>query len=160
MREILDKFQNLGRYQNSAPHKPLLVLAVLDWVEELKLEKNEIPIDTGLYDLFDKYWDKLYDPNKTGQVLQACHIAPFSETGNNGVRNGIVLCANLHAAFDNGFVGIGEDYEILVNDSLFEERPSIYSIDKLRGERIWLPKENRLWPSQELLAKHRKTHFG
>lgn len=298
MKEILDRFQNLGRYKDLAPHKPLLVLAVLDWIEELKLQRNEIPIDTGLYGLFDAYWDKLYDPKKTkkihypirylqsdglgwkvlvngrllteekskgylrknqsvasfdeavwaflqspenrdlvrlailntyfpgkrqdvfsgkpyslaeyeyeffedrqapyrtttatrssfvrdsyfrlslleiygntcamsrmyvnppGQILQACHIAPFSETGNNGVKNGIVLCANLHAAFDHGFVGIGQDYEILVNDKLFEERPSIYSLDKLRGERIWLPKDDRLWPAQELLAKHREIYFG
>ncbi|MCB9297569.1 MAG: hypothetical protein H6559_31245 [Lewinellaceae bacterium] len=49
MKEILDRFQNLGRYKDLAPHKPLLVLAVLDWIEELKLQRNEIPIDTGLY---------------------------------------------------------------------------------------------------------------
>ena len=297
MKDILDRFQNLGRYKGSAPHKPLLVLAVLDWIEELKLERNEIPIGNGLYDLFDKYWNKLYDPTKTGkihypirylqsddlgwkvlvnsellteekskgylkknravasfdeivwaflqspenrdlirlailntyfpgkrqdifsgkpyalteyeyeffeerqapyrtttvtrnsfvrdsffrlslleiyrntcamsrmylnppgQILQACHITPFSETGNNGVRNGIVLCANLHAAFDNGFVGIGEDYEILVNEKLFEERPSPYSIERLRGEQIWLPEKEQFWPSQQLLARHRNAFF-
>lgn len=297
MKQILDRFQNLGRFQGSAPHKPLLVLAVLDWIEELRLERNEIPIDTGLYDLFDQYWNKLYNPTKAGkihypirylqsdglgwkvlvngkllteeksksylrknksiasfdeivwaflqspenrdlvrlailntyfpgkrqdvfsgkpyslaeyeyeffeerqapyktttitksgfvrdasfriflmeaydttcamsrlhvnppwEILQACHIDKFSKTGNNSASNGIVLCANLHAAFDRGYVGIGEDYEILVNDELFEERPSAYSIDKLRGEKIWLPSKENLWPSQELLAKHRDAHF-
>ncbi|MCB9051030.1 MAG: HNH endonuclease [Lewinellaceae bacterium] len=59
--------------------------------------------------------------NPPGRILHACHIAQFSVTGNNNVRNGIVLCANLHAAFDRGYVGIGKDYEILVNDKLFEE---------------------------------------
>ncbi|MCO6492590.1 MAG: hypothetical protein J5I98_29505 [Phaeodactylibacter sp.] len=68
MKEILDRFQNLGRYKDLAPHKPLLVLAVLDWIEELKLQRNEIPIDAGLYDLFDAYWDKLYDPKKTKKI--------------------------------------------------------------------------------------------
>lgn len=298
MKQILDRFQSLGRYKDSAPHKPLLVLAVLDWIEELRLERNEIPVNTGLYDLFDKYWNKLYDPTKPGKIhypirylqsddlgwrvlvngeqlaeekskgylrknravasfdkeiwaflqlsenrdlarlailntyfpsekreafssklyalsryreeffeelqapyrtttviksgfqrdsyfrlalmeiydntcamsrmylnppgriLHACHIAQFSVTGNNNVRNGIVLCANLHAAFDRGYVGIGKDYEILVNDKLFEERPGVYSIEKLRGERIWLPGKGELWPSQELLAKHRAVHFG
>ncbi|MCB0594250.1 MAG: HNH endonuclease [Lewinellaceae bacterium] len=97
--------------------------------------------------------------NPPGQILHACHIAPFSETGNNGVRNGIVLCANLHAAFDSGFAGIGQVYEVLVNDNLFEERPSAYSIEKLRGGKIWLPEKEQYWPSQELLAKHRKVFF-
>lgn len=298
MTEILDRFQNLGRYKDSAPHKPLLVLAVLDWIEELKLQRNEIPIDTGLYDLFDKYWNKFYDPTKAGKIhypirylqsddlgwkvlvngellieeksksylrknrsvasfddkiwtflqspenrdlarlailntyfpgkrqdvfsgkpyalskyeeeffadrqapyrtatltksgfvreasfrfflldiynntcamsrlhlnppwkiLEACHIVEFSTTGDNNVRNGIVLCANLHNAFDDGLVGIGENYEILVNEERFEERPNPYSIKRLKGKQIWLPEERQLWPSQDLLAKHRKRHFG
>ena len=97
--------------------------------------------------------------NPRWDILQACHIDKFSKTGNNSVWNGIVLCANLHAAFDRGYVGIGKNYEILVNDKLFEERPSAYSIEKLRGEKIWLPEKETLWPSQELLTKHREAYF-
>ena len=48
MQGLLEKFQNLGRYKDRAPHKPLLVLALLDWTERLKLEENCIPINGGL----------------------------------------------------------------------------------------------------------------
>jgi len=299
MQKLLDKFQNLGRYKDKAPHKPLLVLAILDWMEALKLEENSIPLNAGLFERFEYYWDELYGPKgkkridypilylksdglgwmvivngellsgekgkrylekhgATGRfseevwgflqkqehrdlvrlaimetyfpdqqavlfprhkpyslevyeaaffeepeptyrtktvyesgfvrsayfktrmlglykntcamsrmhvdppksLLQACHIEPHSVAGNDRVTNGIVLCANLHAAFDAGYIGISEDYSIVVNHKLFEESKSAYSLEKLEGKQLWLPEDERFWPGQEGLAWHRRAFFG
>jgi putative restriction endonuclease len=298
MEGILDKFQNLGRYENSAPHKPILVLALLDWMEELSLKENKIPIDTGLFEIFEAYWNQLYDSSKTarvhypirylqtddlgwevfvngeklqteksksflkknranatfdtniwnflrspenrdlvrlaiintyfpnkkevivdienysladieavffepskaryktrnfkkagyvrdsyfrlallnlynntcaiskmhvnppGRIIQACHISQFSKEGDNSVNNGIVLCANLHAAFDQGYIGIGTEYEVLINEKMFDEKPGIFNLKKLRYRKLILPENKRFWPSQNKLEQHRKLHFS
>ncbi|WP_421946385.1 HNH endonuclease [Phaeodactylibacter xiamenensis] len=298
MQGLLEKFQSLGRYKDSAPHKPLLVLALLDWTETLKLEENRIPINSGLFERFEYYWDELhgnkgskrihypllylksdglgwqvivnggqlseeksktylekqgatgqfseevwsflqkqehrdlvrlaimetYFPEKQAVIfpshkpyslesyeleffeepmakyqskmvyqsgfvrsslfkirllglykntcamsrmhvdppkslLQACHIEPHAVAGNDRVTNGIVLCANLHAAFDYGYVGISKDYHIMVNHKLFEESASDYSLKQLEGKKLWLPEQERFWPGQEGLGWHRRKFF-
>lgn len=297
MNDLLHDFQALGRYKNKAPHKPLLILALLDWIEALKLTQNRIPIDSGLFDLFDHYWDTLHDPNSTkkidypirylqsdslgwavfvngnqldeersktflkknkafgkfsdavwtflqspekrdlvriailntyfpdkkeqlfsdkpyslqeyedefwnedaapyktieskktsgyvrqaffreallalynntcamsrmhvtpsGGIIQACHIMPFSVHGNNKASNGIVLCANLHAAFDKGWIGIDSQYRVLVNEKRFEETHSPYSLSLLKGSSLLLPRNEKRWPDQSYLEHHRKRH--
>lgn len=40
------------------------------------------------------------------RLLEAAHIKPVSENGSDDPRNGLVLCANHHKAFDAGLVGI------------------------------------------------------
>jgi len=42
-------------------------------------------------------------------LLQAAHIVPVAEGGTDDPRNGLVLCANHHLAFDHGMVGICPD---------------------------------------------------
>ena len=39
---------------------------------------------------------------RTLPVLQAAHIKPFSESGPNQIRNGLLLRSDLHILFDNG----------------------------------------------------------
>ena len=69
-----------------------------------------------------------------GRILQACHIEQHASTGNNSVNNGIVLSANMHTAFDQGYVGIDRDYSIMVNDTLFEESNRGLQLDEVKRE--------------------------
>jgi len=92
-------------------------------------------------------------------IIQACHIIPFAETGDNSLGNGIVLCANLHSAFDSGLIGIGNDYEVLINHRAFRENQSSYNLSQFEGREIKRPKNQEFWPSLDLLMKHRKRHF-
>lgn len=59
--EQLRKDKNQNRYpettKHAAPHKPLLLLAVLDRFAEGTVDKNEIHLDPSLLDLFNDYWD-------------------------------------------------------------------------------------------------------
>jgi putative restriction endonuclease len=52
------------------------------------------------------------------QMLQAAHIVPDSEGGSMDPRNGLMLSANLHRAFDAGLWAIHpESFEIITNPS-------------------------------------------
>lgn len=42
----------------------------------------------------------------TQELLEACHICTVEEGGSDDPRNGIILCANHHKAFDAGLIGI------------------------------------------------------
>lgn len=279
-----------------APHKPLLILSLIDLIEQEQLAVNRIPIDEKLYKLFDKYWRKIVDDSSSGNkvllplfhlkndgfwsikakqgklqnvaysskkaltadaafgqldeglfqllqdaevrdyfrmviydaffpeeprdiirlpdyngdldaeiledvptvyrtrrqreimgyarhwkfrknvmqvydftccvsqmqtnrdfgVVQACHILPHSETGNQKIQNGIALCANLHLAFDAGVIGIDADYRVLVSDRLRENENSDYSIRRFKNQKILLPKNTAHYPKQEYLAAHRE----
>lgn len=56
----LDKIRKLNRNQNHgtpAPHKPLLILAAIDLVEQGKVSNNQILPNTELVEAFLKYWN-------------------------------------------------------------------------------------------------------
>jgi putative restriction endonuclease len=64
--EYIDQFSRLRQDHNqnrypettlhASPHKPLLLLAVLDRFAEGSLEQNQIPLDPALGDPFSEYW--------------------------------------------------------------------------------------------------------
>jgi putative restriction endonuclease len=93
------------------------------------------------------------------QMVDACHIIPFSESGDDTVSNGISLCPNLHRAFDRGLLTITEDYKVQVHD--FSEVETIYSIRQFDGKDIMLPEEQQYYPRIEnLRAHHQRFGFG
>lgn len=92
------------------------------------------------------------------QMIDACHIIPFSESHDDTITNGISLCPNLHRAFDRGLIGIDETYKVIISES-FRERDSNYSIIKFKGANILLPKEEKYFPSQKNLKWHRESKF-
>ena len=91
-------------------------------------------------------------------IIQACHIEPFAKSGLNSIKNGVALCANLHAAFDVGFLSIDKDYKVTLSrrNTFQENNYSSYSLKVLNGSSIFLPDKEQFWPSQEYLGQHRK----
>lgn len=88
------------------------------------------------------------------QMIDACHIIPFSESHDDTISNGISLCPNLHRAFDRHLVSIDENYKILVKP--FMEENNNYSIKQFEGRGILLPQNIKHYPSQNNLAIHRE----
>lgn len=91
-------------------------------------------------------------------MIDACHIIPFSESYDDTVTNGIALCPNLHRAFDRGLISVNENYKVIVSSS-FRENQSNYSIIKLEGKSILLPKSTAYFPSLENFRWHRTNRF-
>lgn len=50
--------------------------------------------------------------------VEACHIIPVEDGGNDSVQNGIALSCTVHWMFDRGLLSLSDDYEILASRQL------------------------------------------
>lgn len=96
--------------------------------------------------------------DKDVQMIDACHIVPFAQCGDDTITNGISLCPNLHRAFDRGLISISGDYRVLVKP-FYEAEESVYTIGQYAGKQILVPKELKHRPIAENLLMHRNK-FG
>jgi len=96
--------------------------------------------------------------SKEIQMIDACHIIPFSESHDDTISNGISLSPNLHRAFDRGLIAIDEEYRVVVSSSFMEETPNRFIMD-YEKKRIILPENRNYMPSMENLQWHRKNKF-
>jgi putative restriction endonuclease len=96
--------------------------------------------------------------NREVQMIDACHIIPFTHSHDDTVSNGISLCPNLHRAFDRGLITIDDDYRLVVSNS-FSESATDYSIKAYHGKEILLPQERHYCPSLSNLNWHRNNIY-
>jgi hypothetical protein len=94
-------------------------------------------------------------PNGSTEV-EAAHIYPKSEGGVDDVRNGAALCKLHHWAFDNGWLSITDDYDIIVRDA--EDRDGYDEFSNLDGDSLHLPDDEDLRPHPKFLHEHRSLH--
>ncbi len=92
-------------------------------------------------------------------LIDACHIVPFSESQDDRVTNGIALCPNLHRAFDRGLISINGECKVIVSNQIQENISHPYGLSKLNGIKVLLPSEKHHYPDQENLEWHRKSVF-
>ena len=92
------------------------------------------------------------------QMIDACHIVPFSISNDDTVSNGISLSPNLHRAYDRGLITINEDYIVRISP-VVRENETPFSISQFAGRRIILPENNKDFPSPENLMWHKKEVF-
>jgi len=92
-------------------------------------------------------------PMGNHSMIDACHIVPFSESGDNSINNGIALCPNLHRAFDRNLIVINQDYRVIVNENFHELENHQYSLRQFHGRKILLPEVVEYWPGRERLRK-------
>ena len=92
------------------------------------------------------------------QMIDACHIVPFSISNNDTVSNGISLSPNLHRAYDRGLITINEDYIVRISP-IIKENETPFSLSQFAGRRIILPENKKDYPSPENLMWHKKEVF-
>ncbi len=89
-----------------------------------------------------EYWDSrcAISGLAVPELLRASHIKPWADCENDAERldvfNGFLLTPNLDAAFDAGFITVGDAAEILVSDILGKEARRLLGLTeamKLRG---------------------------
>lgn len=89
-------------------------------------------------------------------AVDAAHIVPWSKSQNDDIRNGMALCKLCHWAFDEGMLGVSQDYRVVASRQIGLD-PNVPGIlQTLPGRNILFPIENELWPAQEYLAQHRR----
>jgi putative restriction endonuclease len=97
---------------------------------------------------------------RTLPVLEAAHIRPYGQEGPHQVANGILLRADLHKLFDDGYITVDERYRLRVSPGIkreFENGREYYRFD---GEPlINLPAQDLEKPSREYLQWHQDVVF-
>ena len=95
-------------------------------------------------------------------LLLASHIIPWSKNENERLNpeNGICLSALYDRAFDKGYIGINEKFEILLSSVLKKKNKELYHtkhFSSLVGSKIILPK--KYYPKKEFLQFHMDKIF-
>ena len=119
--------------------------------------------------LFKKTIPKIYDytccitgmkiqSSHSLQMIDACHIYPFSLSGDDTVTNGIALSPTMHRAFDRGLITINSRFLVRVSPSIQEDE-SKFTLSQFEGKQIILPEKEKYFPSQESLRWHNKEVF-
>jgi putative restriction endonuclease len=98
------------------------------------------------------------ESSTNAQMIDACHIVPFSVSNDDTIPNGISLSPNLHRAFDRGLITINKDYLVRVSPSI-NENNSVFSLSQFNGKKIILPEKTTWFPSVESLQWHNKEIF-
>jgi putative restriction endonuclease len=88
----------------------------------------------------------------TGEsMVEAAHIHPFSEAGDDDPRNGLALTPNMHWAMDRNLIAPGPDYRWHVSATLDERVPDYSMLLAIAGKSLFLPRETRHAPKREAL---------
>lgn len=87
--------------------------------------------------------------------VEAAHIKPVSQGGNDWIRNGIALSGTVHWMFDRGLLSLEDDFTIL------QSRQLNYDVSHLinKDHKAKVPKETRLQPHPTYLSWHRDNVF-
>lgn len=119
--------------------------------------------------MFKKTIPKIYDftccvtgmqihSSRNIQMIDACHIYPFSISNDDTVRNGIALSPTLHRAFDRGLITINSNFIVRVSPTI-QENGSSFTLSQFEGKQIILPEKEKWFPSLEALSWHNKEVF-
>lgn len=156
----LQPIKLIGEIINQILHEPAAVYKT----KAEGFDEEEIFVRSGI---FKKEIPKIYNyacaisgmriiTDADVQMIDACHIVPFSESHDDTITNGISLCPNLHRAFDRGLISLDAEYRVLVKS--FTEQENFYSIKQFEGNQMRLPNNKHYFPAQENLAAHRIRH--
>ena len=92
-------------------------------------------------------------------VVEAAPIVPWSESQDDRPTNGMALCRLCHWYFDEGLMGVGKEYEVLVSKKIKVEQNLPGHILTLRDRHIFTPENTIYWPAHENLDVHRRKKF-
>ncbi len=93
-------------------------------------------------------------------VVEAAHIIPWHVSKNDDPRNGISLCKLCHWAFDNGLLGVNQDYTIVTSSflNLGDNLPG--HLSTYENRKIITPKDDELNPDLNAIRWHRNKIFN
>ncbi len=97
---------------------------------------------------------------RTLPVLEAAHIKPYSQNGQNNVNNGLLLRSDFHILYDQGYITVDKDLRVDVSRHLNEDYGNGKDYYKYHGEKLMiLPEDTWEMPSTEMLEWHNENVF-
>lgn len=97
--------------------------------------------------------------NKIRPVLQAAHIRPVSDGGENRLDNGLLLRSDVHTMFDRGYLAVDQSHRLLVSPRLRGDFGNGEQFYAKAGQVIALPDRKADRPQQGFLQWHLDTIF-
>ena len=91
---------------------------------------------------------------RTLPALEAAHIVPFAETQNHDLRNGLLLRADLHKLFDDGYVTVDPTFHFHVSRRIKDEFENGRDYYALHGREIGRPADTSVVPDPQYLEAH------
>lgn len=92
-------------------------------------------------------------------IVEAAHIVPWNESCDDRPQNGLALCRLCHWSFDEGLMGVGQEYEVLISSAVRQDNNFPGHMETLSGRGIFRPRSVSHWPGQDSLAVHRQRIF-
>jgi putative restriction endonuclease len=92
-------------------------------------------------------------------AVTAAHIVPWSETHDDRPANGMALCRMCHWTFDEGLLGVSQEYEVIASRQLPVPDNLPGYLTNLEGRGIVGPSEDPFWPDNESLRWHHENVF-
>ncbi len=92
-------------------------------------------------------------------IVEAAHIKPWSESRDDRPTNGLSLCRLCHWSFDEGLMGVGKEYEVLVSKRVRTDQNMPGHMLAFAGRAIVRPDDQPFWPAQDNLSDHRRRIF-
>ena len=84
-------------------------------------------------------------------LVEAAHIHPFCEAGDDDPRNGLALTPNMHWALDHNLIAPGPDLRWHLSPAVDDRVPDYAMLVNLKGKHLFLPGEMRMSPKREVL---------
>jgi putative restriction endonuclease len=92
-------------------------------------------------------------------VLDAAHITPYRGAQSNHVQNGLVLRADLHRLYDDGYITVTPDHRLEVSRRLKDEFENGKVYYEMAGRVVAVPNRPELRPSRAALEWHAEKVF-
>lgn len=92
-------------------------------------------------------------------ALEAAHIRPYSEEGPHRISNGLLLRADFHRLFDQGYITVTPTLDIEVSRRLKEDYENGRSYYPYHGKRINVPHEVQDSPAPDFLLWHNTERY-
>ena len=92
-------------------------------------------------------------------ALDAAHIRPVVDDGPYSVNNGLLLRADIHRLFDQGYLTVTEDLRVEVSARLREDYENGRSYYPFHGQQVLAPRRSVDRPSAEFLRWHNETRY-
>ncbi len=90
---------------------------------------------------------------KGNSEVQAAHVRSVADDGPDILTNGIALSHTIHWMFDRYLLSLTDDYRLIISSDGIPERYRNLLVGE--GQRIFLPKDERDWPSKTFIEFHR-----
>lgn len=98
--------------------------------------------------------------NRVIPVLDAAHIRPVEEQGENRVDNGLALRTDVHRLFDAGLLGIDQEYRLHVSERIRDVYGNGEEFYSQRGRVLLvLPRDAANRPHRDFIEYHMDTVF-